>query len=206
MTFKSDQEAVKYYVFRNIIENELYKITSLVLKPGDVIYGENLAADNVFDFGEALARLRDQAGLTSGQISISRSHDRVDIGASPYYWNKLRAFVALLFLGLESPATKGRAMISFNEQMHALSTEITEGYSFVRRTHFTQEDNERLQELRLARKILESVRDEDFVLPVTHSASTRPAFASNWALLYSNTELELPGLPYEYDNLTPGTP
>lgn len=92
--FANDVDAAKHYVNMSIIEDVpgSTRQFTLTLLPGDIYVG-NRGTEKVGGIGEALAQLRNEAGLNPGQISISRGDDRVTIQATMDNWNKLRAHV-----------------------------------------------------------------------------------------------------------------
>ena len=92
--FGTDLEAAKHYVNMMIIEDvpgSTRKFT-LQLEPGNILVG-NRGEKSVMGVGEALAQLRNEAGLTPGQVSMSRGKDMVRIEATMDNWNTLRAHV-----------------------------------------------------------------------------------------------------------------
>jgi hypothetical protein len=92
--FATDMEAAKHFINMNIIEDVARSTRKFTLRltPGNIFVG-NRGASSVGGIGEALAQLRNEAGLTPGQVAISRGSDAVTIETTMDHWNLLREHV-----------------------------------------------------------------------------------------------------------------
>jgi hypothetical protein len=92
--FATDIDAARHFVSMGILEDRPGSTHKLILRitPGDPYVG-NRGVGSVLGIGEALAQLRNEAGLTPGQVVISRGPEGVTIETTMDNWNVLKAHV-----------------------------------------------------------------------------------------------------------------